>query len=109
MTKSTVSEGWKRAAGRAGACCCAILEGHLVLEAQQVPSHVVAVASPRRQREGTDDGVHAYGLKERSGFDLAYHLVLLRGGQRSEARSAANCRPRATIEIGGASDVHRTL
>ena len=59
-----------------------------MLEAEHVPAGVVAIAAPRRQREGADDGVEAGRLKERRLLDLVDQLVLLRRGQRGEAGRA---------------------
>ena len=42
-----------------------------------MPSRVIAVATPRRQREGANDGVETHCLKERGRLDLADDLVLL--------------------------------
>ncbi len=98
ITKSTMSLGRKRAAGRGCLLPCQPLpvdvgvvvaerrlEARLMLEPEHVPAGVVAVAAPRRQREGADDGVEARGLEERRLLDVVEQLVLLRGRQRGEA------------------------
>ena len=69
------------------------LKAHLVLESQHVPSHVVAIAAPRRKREACRRGVDAGSLKEGCRFDVANHLVLLGGGEGSEAGSSGELWP----------------
>src|SRR5438270_13302320 len=88
ITKSTMSV----VRYRTGAACCATsaspvhvgivvaerrLESRLMIEPDQVPSRVVAITAPRRQREHADDGVETERGKERCLLDLAENLVLL--------------------------------
>ena len=119
IAKSTVSLGEKRAAGRDSWClyhCLRVrcrqlsvrvgvveaerwLEPRLVLESEHVPAGVVAIASPRRQREHADDRVEPRRLEERRLLDVAEQFVLLRRGQRCESRRARPLARGAPIQI----------
>src|SRR5262245_37694124 len=96
MTKSTVSLGEKRARG--GDCATSLppvqfgivfaewsLESRVMLEPEQVPSGVVTITAPRRQRKHADDGVEPRHLEERRHLDFAEQLVLLGCGQAGKA------------------------
>src|SRR5262245_14666060 len=74
-----------------------------------MPSRVITVAAPRRQREGPDDSVKTDCLKEWSGFDLANDLVLLTGREGGEARRSSDFGLRPPIQIGNAVCVRLSL
>ena len=63
----------------------------------------------QRESERPHDGVEAHGLKERGGFDLANHLVLLDGGDGGKARSSSDFGLRPPVQIGNALCVQRSL
>src|SRR4029078_2791911 len=118
ITKSTMSRGRKRAAGRRVSCSMSAppvrfgiveaerrLETRLMFEADHVPAGVVLVAAPLRQRKGPDNGVEAHRLEERALLDRLQHFDLLIDGQRSKRGDAGLLRSGACIQVGDAVGV----
>src|SRR5262245_4376615 len=117
ITKSTMSLGRKRTAGRRVSCSMSAspvrfgiveaerrLETRLMLEPDKVPTGVVFVAAPFRQREGSDNGVEAHRLEELALLDRLQHVNLLFDAQRSKRGDAGLLRSCACIQVSDAID-----
>src|SRR5262249_378731 len=122
ITKSTMSLGRKRTAGRRVSCSTSAspvrfgiveaerrLETRLMLEPDKVPTSVVFVAAPFRHRESPDNGVEAHRLEELALLDRLQYINLLVDDQRSKRGDAGLLRSCACIQVSDAVDVRLLL